>query len=63
MGAIPSISLPDGAEVALARRVGGVGNNVRLAPKSPCSRGSATTPPVGGVEGSGSGTVRETFSC
>ena len=62
MGAIPSISLPDGAEVALARRVGGVGNNVRLAPNcSPCSRGSATTPPVGGVEGSG--TVRETFSC
>ena len=63
MGAIPSIPLPDGAEVALARRVGGVGNNCRLAPKSPWSRGSTTTTPVGGVEGSGSGTVREAFSC
>ena len=69
MGAIPSMLLPDGAaaaaadvvEDALSRRVGGVGNNCRLAPKSPWSRGATT--PVGGVEGSGSGTVREAFSC
>ena len=68
MGTIPSMLLPDGAaaaadvvEDALARRVGGVGNNCRLAPKSPWSRGATT--PVGGVEGSGSGTVRDAFSC
>ena len=68
MGTIPSM-LPDGAapadgvEDALLSLlvVGGLGNSWRLTAQSPWSRGATT--PVGGVEGSGSGTVREVFSC
>ena len=62
---------PDGAAAAdvvvvvveddLSLLVGGVGNSWRLTARSPWSRGATT--PVGGVEGSGSGTVREVFSC
>merc|ERR1711872_835171 len=51
----------DVVEDDLSLLVGGVGNSWRLTARSPWSRGATT--PVGGVEGSGSGTVREAFSC